>query len=87
MSRTYVPCEVDALANQKIDSPAGILAKITSNRRAREVATGEDYVTGAEVDWLLAQAGDFPTYDVLEARRWALEAKLDADVWPGAGAG
>jgi hypothetical protein len=76
-ARTRVPGEQDALSNRGGDSPAGVLARILTNRTARLVATGEDYITGEEADWILKQNGDFPTTAMLEEReRAAREAEL-----------
>jgi hypothetical protein len=67
-AHTRVPGEQDALSNRGGDSPAGVLARILTNRSARLVATGEDYITGEEADWILEQNGDFPTAAMLAER-------------------
>lgn len=60
MNRTRVAGEQDALANED-NSPAAILSLINSNRIARIHATGEDWVTGEEADYLITR-GYFPTH-------------------------
>lgn len=63
-NRTRVSGEQDALANED-SSPAAILSLINSNRIARIHATGEDWVTGEEADYLIAR-GYFPTHAQLK---------------------
>jgi hypothetical protein len=64
MSRR-VPGEQDALANPNY-SPAAVLSLIDSNRRARIHATGEDFITGEEADYLILR-GYFPTREQIVA--------------------
>lgn len=72
MNRTRVSGEHDALANED-NSPAAILGIINGNRIARIHATGEDWVTGEEADYLITR-GYFPTHEQVRRDR---EAKDD----------
>lgn len=65
MNRTRVSGEQDALANPN-HSPAAVLNIINSNRIARIHATGEDFVTGEEADYLTLR-GYFPTLSQIAA--------------------
>jgi hypothetical protein len=58
MNRARVSGEQDALANPN-HSPAAVLNIINSNRIARIHATGEDFLTGEEADYLILR-GTFP---------------------------
>lgn len=45
--------EVDALSGALYTKPAETLKRIQENRVSRLVATGNDWVTGEEADWML----------------------------------
>lgn len=51
---TRVIGEVDALSNAQFESFESVLERIEANRIARLNATGMEYLSGEEADWLLS---------------------------------
>lgn len=71
---TRVTGEVDALSNAEFESFDSVLERIESNRIARLNATGTDYLSGEEADWLLAHM--VPSHKAHKMARAAIAAWL-----------
>jgi len=69
-----VPGECDALSSTEFNSFESVLERIEQNRVARLHATGMEYLTGEEADWLLSHM--VPSHKAHKTARAAIAAWL-----------